>query len=575
MPAEKRLRYLVCRGASRQPYYKRRVPPALQAALGGRSTFTVRLEGDPAGTSRDRQRFAASYTRADAAAEEALALASGSRRVLTAQEQLGAAGAWAATAGPQRTDPADRQEVVAVLQALEALELVLPSPIPPDWFPTGCSDAALVEATTRLAQRLDGLEHPEAVAPPGGELVQGEALQDPAAAAAFLAQAVQQAREGLAFWIGEACRQLAALGVVVEPGQQQAAAARLASVSAAMGKQAEQIEQGQIPQPLTFPPPPEPSIKTHTLGKALERWISLRSPAAKTISDTERRLAEFEAFIGTGDLAKLTPQLVVEWRGHLLDGGRTVATAKKHLGLVRAVLQAAAADGMAVSLPVLAQLEGKNIRSSSGTSRQRRPFTLAEAGLLVRVSRQQEGRPLDRWGLPLGLALGARIEELAGIRRQDVQQVGGQAVVAIQPSEQRRLKTDSSARLIPVPQHLVAEGFIEWAQQKPEGLLFPEPLPPDADPRLSHYATIRLGKIIRRAGITDPTATLHSARHFTAQQLVDAGAEQRVVEQIMGHGSRSMTARYSRAGLPIPLLAEAMEARDWSWWPAIQGGRQE
>ena len=571
MPNEKRLRYVVCRGVGQRPYYKRLIPPPLRAALGGRSTFTVALEGSPAGTSKDRQRFAASYAAVNGAAEATLELARGSRRQLTLQEQLGVAGAWAAKAGPQRTDPADRQEVVAVFEALATLELVLPSPIPPDWAPTRCSDGALVGAATRLARRLDGLEHPEAIAPLDGELVHGEALQDPATAAVFLAQVVQQAREGLAFWIGEACRQLAALGVVVGLDQQQAAAARLASASAALGEQARQIEQGQIPQPLTFPPPPERSSKAQTLTMALERWATLRSPASKTITDTERRLAEFEAFIGTGDLARISPQQVVEWRSHLLGSGRSVASAKKHLALVRAVLAAAAADGMPVPLPVLAQLEGKNIRAGTGTALKRRPFTLEEAALLVRVSRRQTGRPLDRWGLPLGLALGARIEELAGIRRQDVQWVGGLPVVAIHPSEERRLKTDSSARLIPVPQHLVAEGFVEWAQQQPEGLLFPEPPPPDADPRLSHYATIRLGKIIRRAGITDPTATLHSARHFTAQQLVDAGAEQRIVEQIMGHGSRSMTARYSRAGLPIPRLAEAMEARDWSWWPALVG----
>jgi integrase len=79
-----------------------------------------------------------------------------------------------------------------------------------------------------------------------------------------------------------------------------------------------------------------------------------------------------------------------------------------------------------------------------------------------------------------------------------------------------------------------------------------------------------LGRIIRKqAGIIDPLAVFHSARHFCAQQLVDAGSEQRMVEQILGHGSKSMTARYSRAGIPIPQLAAAMESRDWSWVPPM------
>ena len=41
-----------------------------------------------------------------------------------------------------------------------------------------------------------------------------------------------------------------------------------------------------------------------------------------------------------------------------------------------------------------------------------------------------------------------------------------------------------------------------------------------------------------------------------------------VIEQILGHTSRSMTARHARGGVPLPLLAEAMERRRWGWVPA-------
>jgi integrase len=190
--------------------------------------------------------------------------------------------------------------------------------------------------------------------------------------------------------------------------------------------------------------------------------------------------------------------------------------------------------------------------------------------VLWEVSREQQGsRPLDRWALPLGLALGARLEELAGLTREDVRQVDGVWVAEIQPSTDRRLKSDSSARRVPIPTALQAEGFISWAQRQGSGLLFPEPPPPAADPRRSHYASVRLGKLIRRqAGITDPTAVFHSCRHFVAQSLLDAGVEQRLIEQLLGHSSRSMTARYSRGGVPLVQLAAAMERRDWGWMPA-------
>ncbi|MCT0198410.1 tyrosine-type recombinase/integrase [Synechococcus sp. CS-1325] len=141
----------------------------------------------------------------------------------------------------------------------------------------------------------------------------------------------------------------------------------------------------------------------------------------------------------------------------------------------------------------------------------------------------------------------------------------------IQPTVDRRLKNDASARVVPLPAALVAEGFTGWVEEMPNGLLFEEPRPPGADPRLSHYASIRLGRILReRAGIEDPTAVFHSCRHFAAQQLVDGGAEQRAIEQILGHASKTMTARYSRGGMPLALLAAAMQKRAWGWVPPVE-----
>lgn len=222
---------------------------------------------------------------------------------------------------------------------------------------------------------------------------------------------------------------------------------------------------------------------------------------------------------------------------------------------------------------VVERLASRGLRDATGTRRERRPFSEAEAATLWRVAREQTGpRPLDRWAFPLGLALGCRLEELAGLRREDVRQVDDQWLVEIQPTEQRRLKTNSSSRQVPIPKALVREGFTDWAMGQGEGLLFPEPPPPAGDPRLSHYASVRLSKILRgQAGISDSAAVFHGTRHFTAQQLVDAGCEQRVIEQILGHTSRSMTARYSRGGVPLALLAAAMESRNWSWVPPALG----
>ena len=74
-------------------------------------------------------------------------------------------------------------------------------------------------AAKRLAHRLHNLDHPAAVRPPHGEELWGDELRAPAAAAAFLADAVQQAHGPLVHWLGVARQQLHNLGVIVAQDQ--------------------------------------------------------------------------------------------------------------------------------------------------------------------------------------------------------------------------------------------------------------------------------------------------------------------------------------------------------------------
>ncbi|MFM7548424.1 MAG: tyrosine-type recombinase/integrase [Cyanobacteriota bacterium] len=572
-PSAESLPYVVLRGDGRTPTYKRRIPPDLRALIGS-TTITARLRGHPHGTVAERREFLAAYSRAHEAAEQRIQRARSQQgaRTLSATEQLGVAGRWAALAPPQSAEAGlDSTEAMAVLQALEALQIVLPTPLSAGWrVPVvDAPDDTVVETVQAMAHRIEGIPHPSFWGQPG-EVLYGEPSRQ--RALVHLQQVVTGRHQEILRWIREARQQVAALGLVLEAKAVQTVALRLATTAVRLSQQTAAIEAGQLPDPLpAFPPPPTgdgPHGGRLIFDDALDRWVKLRRPAVKTRIDAAARLRELSAHVGHNRLELLTPAEVSGWRDALLEGG-TASTAKRKLAMVRAVFGAAAGDGLPLQGGVVERLASRGLRDATGTRRERRPFSEAEAAVLWRVAREQTGpRPLDRWAFPLGLALGCRLEELAGLRREDVRQVDDQWLVEIQPTEQRRLKTNSSSRQVPIPKALVREGFTGWAMGQGEGLLFPEPPPPAGDPRLSHYASVRLSKILRgQAGINDPAAVFHGTRHFTAQQLVDAGCEQRVIEQILGHSSRSMTARYSRGGVPLALLASAMEARTWGWVP--------
>ena len=216
---------------------------------------------------------------------------------------------------------------------------------------------------------------------------------------------------------------------------------------------------------MTFPPPPEPTTRTETLTTA-PALADAQSPAPRTFIDAER-LAEFKAAVGTDRLDALTIERVLAWRDGLLQD-RTTDTAKKHLALIRAVLQTAADDGLAVPQVVLDRLGGRGIKGSSGTTRKRRHFSNDEAATLIRISRQQDGRSLDRWGFP---GSGPRLQVGGtGSPPEGRHQPGRwRSCRSIWPTEERRLKSDSSCRRSQSPRHCRPKGSLPGSMPSPMG----------------------------------------------------------------------------------------------------------
>ncbi len=85
--------------------------------------------------------------------------------------------------------------------------------------------------------------------------------------------------------------------------------------------------------------------------------------------------------------------------------------------------------------------------------------------------------PYNYWLPILGLYTGARLEELCQLHASDVYQSGDIWVIDINNKMEKRLKTKSSKRLIPLHPKVVELGFIGFVQSKPAGpgcRVFPE-----------------------------------------------------------------------------------------------------
>ncbi len=145
------------------------------------------------------------------------------------------------------------------------------------------------------------------------------------------------------------------------------------------------------------------------------------------------------------------------------------------------------------------------------------------------------------------LGLGLRITECLFLRVRDIDFQEG--IVVIQPHTDRRLKTDSSAREVPIPDGLLkllrrvvaaSDGWHLWSEEwRAKG----PSESADAWRAGYHRLAKKWAKACRDANVK---ATIHSLRHTYGSRLADADVPPRDIATLMGHKSIATTERYWR-----------------------------
>lgn len=129
---------------------------------------------------------------------------------------------------------------------------------------------------------------------------------------------------------------------------------------------------------------------------------------------------------------------------------------------------------------------------------------------------------------------GLRVSEVCRLRVEDIDSKRGVIHVRLGKGNKDRYVMLSSRLL------LVLRAY--WAQEKPQGWLFPgvkkgQPLTPDAVRKALERAT-KATKLRKRL-------TMHGLRHAFATHLLEAGTDIRLIQVLMGHASIRTTARYT------------------------------
>jgi integrase len=180
----------------------------------------------------------------------------------------------------------------------------------------------------------------------------------------------------------------------------------------------------------------------------------------------------------------------------------------------------------------------------------RKAFDDNDIRALFRFIEGVKKEPYGLWIPRIMAFAGCRMGEAAQLRKVDVRQEQGVWVFDFNDdAAEKTLKTEGSARLVPVHSRLLDLGLVEFVQSCDSDYLFPERIrrTPSAIRGDVDRLSKQLSRWLRRAGVDDPKKQFQSFRGTFATRLKNVGVHEHHIAELMGHENDNITTgRYGK-----------------------------
>lgn len=144
-----------------------------------------------------------------------------------------------------------------------------------------------------------------------------------------------------------------------------------------------------------------------------------------------------------------------------------------------------------------------------------------------------------KYWIPLiGLYTGMRLNEICQLETADIQCVDGVWFININDDGNKRLKTASSRRRVPVHKDLIRFGFLVYVENVKAVRLFKE-LPRCGKGSYSYRFSKEFAIILKNLKLKEYGVCFHSFRHSFIDGLRNAGVEKSIAMTLVGHYSAS------------------------------------
>lgn len=318
------------------------------------------------------------------------------------------------------------------------------------------------------------------------------------------------------------------------------------------------------------------SVSKHQIDKRLLddfiRSKKVENILPRTIQQLESRISAFVKFTKTNALEATTKD-AMDFRDELLRSGKAEKSVIEYLAAVRQFYKWLRLRGE-LDKNIFEDVTVKRRAYKASEQRQRwskpelyklfkHPSLMPPASKnIVRTQRELE----DYWLPHLLLYTGARVSEICQLDTADIKLIDDIWCIDINDiGQDKRLKSASAKRLVPLHPELIKRGFLHYAQTRYE----------NKQQKLFNFRATgvnkdwsarfinRFGKVLDDLGfMPSHRPTLHSLRHTFIDELQQIGIAENLVADLVGHTKTNLT--FDRYGKRINLtsLYSAVESFD-------------
>lgn len=294
-----------------------------------------------------------------------------------------------------------------------------------------------------------------------------------------------------------------------------------------------------------------------------------------TVAQNRSYVESFRDFVKDVDASTVTEGDVVAWRNHLKkNGGRSgkaitsVTINTGYITALRSVFKFARYETGRLKHDPTEGIKALKGRKQQAT--RERSIRDSEALTILADAMEEGGEKLSphraaakRWCQWLMAYTGARVLEIAQLRKQDVGVEDGVPYVVITP-EAGKQKTET-VRKVALHPHLIQQGFLAYVASQPDGHLFYDPTLGRGGRLASQSKKVGeyLCKRVRALGIDVPQPN-HGWRHRMETMNQRYELRDKTVRAILGHSAPDSNGGYGDAELGVML-------REVGKIPAYQG----